>query len=404
MGYIYDVDTQAVKDAQKDLSDIQTEEIKKKLQDEQDALDKTISELEKYKALWAEIPDLFEKQQNQQLATSLWGKEYESLILQNRTVDIENFKNNYLDAQAKINNNEELIKSFEEKKTYYNKLKDQWSNLSGEYEKQQNRMYAAQVMGADWESQVLSGRIDVMTKFGNDYVAIQDAITQAQWNATNERIKAYQAEADAAVAAANAAVQAERNKQALKDTSDTEVGKNTYNPGTSSAGMPSNANGKDGGNRYAAATASQRNNNTIMSNEQKKTIAASKKRANNIRKYANGGVVKINPDDLLTGLAKQHGEDGFAMVQDGERILTQQQTASFDHFVDLITGMNITPQMLMPDFMKAAQTVTNNNRPNYSVNMGDVVLNGVQNTKDFGAALMKYIPGEFGRQLCGRTR
>lgn len=92
------------------------------------------------------------------------------------------------------------------------------------------------------------------------------------------------------------------------------------------------------------------------------------------------------------------------MVQDGERILTQQQTASFDRFVDLITGMNVTPQMLMPDFMKTAQAVTNNNKQNYSVNIGDIHLHDVQNPKDFGSALMKYIPGEFGRQLCGRTR
>ena len=176
-----------------------------------------------------------------------------------------------------------------------------------------------------------------------------------------------------------------------------------------SAGAPTSVINKITGNKSntsAAATADQRKNNSniIMSNEQKKTIAASKKRANNIRKYANGGVVKINPDDLLTGLAKQHGEDGFAMVQDGERILTQQQTASFDRFVDLITGMNVTPQMLMPDFMKTAQAVTNNNKQNYSVNIGDIHLHDVQNPKDFGYALMKYIPGEFGRQLCGRTR
>lgn len=66
--------------------------------------------------------------------------------------------------------------------------------------------------------------------------------------------------------------------------------------------------------------------------------------------------------------------------------------------------MNVTPQMLMPDFMKAAQAITTNNTPSYSVNIGDIHLHDVQNTKDFGAALMKYIPGEFGRQLCGRTR
>jgi hypothetical protein len=50
------------------------------------------------------------------------------------------------------------------------------------------------------------------------------------------------------------------------------------------------------------------------------------------------------------------------------------------------------------------QAITTNNTPSYSVNIGDIHLHDVQNTKDFGAALMKYIPGEFGRQLCGRTR
>lgn len=168
--------------------------------------------------------------------------------------------------------------------------------------------------------------------------------------------------------------------------------------GMISAGAPTSVINKITGNKSntsAAATADQRKNNSniIMSNEQKKTIAASKKRANNIRKYSNGGVVKINPDDLLTNLAKQHGEDGFAMVQDGERILTQQQTVSFDRFVDLITGMNVTPQMLMPDFMKAAQTVTNNNRPNYSVNMGEIHLHGVQNVDEFSKEIVKRMPG-----------
>lgn len=428
-GYVFKQDGEAIRDAQKDLSDIQTEEIKKKLQDEQDALDKTIEELEKYKALWAEIPDLFEKQQNQQLTTAILGKEYEALILQNRVTDIENFKKKYLDAQSKINNNEQLIKSLEEKKTYYSNLKDQWSALSGEYEKQQNRMYAAQVMGANWETQVLSGRIDVMTKFGNDYVSIQDAITQAQWNATNERIKAYQAEADAAAAAANAAVQAERNKQALKDTSDTEVGKTTYNPGTSSAGMPSNANGKDGGNRYAAATADQRKNNpnTIMSNEQKMTIAASKssftgsssdtrKLFHNIRRYASGGVVKVNPNDVFfKDTAKQIGEDTISFVRDGERILTPVQNKWWEKWTDNIpqivnlleniphdafTGMNDLVRNLSEN--NVSKTVSNS-QP-ITISIGDIVLQGVQNPEQLSDAIYARLPGIMSQKFSLKQR
>lgn len=409
-GYVYTQDYEDIKSKQKDLSDIKNEEIIDKLKKEQDAIDDSIEILNKYKELWADISKAYEEETNKQLAIELWGSEYEKLILLNRTSDIENFKNKYVGTQKEINSNEELIKSYNEKVDYYNKLKEQWQSITDEYDKQRNAQYASQVLGANWENDVLNGRLSTWDNFRNQYVSLQQAIADAQVQSANAQIKALQALADAAQASANAQIEAaQRVRREEIDNSSHSIGDAVNIDGMISAGAPTSVINKITGNKSntsAAATADQRKNNSniIMSNEQKKTIAASKKRANNIRKYANGGVVKINPDDLLTGLAKQHGEDGFAMVQDGERILTQQQTASFDRFVDLITGMNVTPQMLMPNFMKAAQTVTNNNTPSYSVNIGDIHLHDVQNTKDFGAAIMKYIPGEFGRQLCGRTR
>ena len=137
-----------------------------------------------------------------------------------------------------------------------------------------------------------------------------------------------------------------------------------------------------------------------MSNEQKRIIAASKK---HVRKYAKGGVVKINPDDLLADLAKQHGEDGFAIVQDGERILTQQQTASFDRFVDLITGMNVTPQMLMPDFTRFANGNSTDNS-SVIVNIGDINLQGVQNAEQLGDAIIKRLPGYITQKFNNKQR
>lgn len=404
-GYVYSADFEAIRDAQKSYDDAE-------LDLKTSELSKQVSELEKFKAQWDSVKDAYQDNIDSMNAIALLGSEYQKLILNNNILDIENFKNQYVGIQQQINSNEELIKSYEEKKNYYDKLKSEWSALSDEYENKQNEMLASQVLGANWENDVLNGRLSTLDGFRTQYISVQQAIADAQWQSANEQIKALQALADAAWASANEQINAAKEAQKAASGSTGSAGSvgSAYNvSGMISAGAPTSVINKITGNKSntsAAATADQRKNNSniIMSNEQKKTIAASKKRANNIRKYANGGVVKINPDDLLTGLAKQHGEDGFAMVQDGERILTQQQTASFDRFVDLITGMNVTPQMLMPDFMKTAQAVTNNNRPNYSVNMGDVVLNGVQNTKDFGAALMKYIPGEFGRQLCGRTQ
>ena len=379
-GYFYDVDYDTIKDTQKSYDDAELDLKTSELQ-------KQIDALTDFKSKWDDVKNAYQYNIDEMNATALLGHDFQQTILNNNILDVENFKNQYVGIQQQINSNEALINSYNEKIQYYNALKEQWQSITSEYENQQGELLAQQYFGADWEAGVLNGRISMLNNFKNDYISIQQAIANAAWASANEQIRAA--------------------KEAQKAASGSEGGAGTIGGNDTSkkvggytpAGMPSNANGKDGGNRYAAATASQRNNNTIMSNEQKKTIAASKKRANNIRKYANGGVVKINPDDLLTGLAKQHGEDGFAMVQDGERILTQQQTASFDRFVDLITGMNITPQMLMPDFMKTAQAVTNNNRPNYSVNMGDVVLNGVQNPDQLADAIIKYMPGTMKQKL-----
>ena len=175
-----------------------------------------------------------------------------------------------------------------------------------------------------------------------------------------------------------------------------------------SAGAPTSVINKITGNKSntsAAATADQRKNNSniIMSNEQKKTIAASKKRANNIRKYANGGVVKVNPDDLFSDIAKHNGEDGFIVASNGERVLTERQNVSFEKFVDLITGMNITPQMLMPDFTKFA---TGNSTDNSSVivNIGDINLQGVQNAEQLGDAIIKRLPGYITQKFNNKQR
>ena len=399
-GYVYSADFEAIRDAQKSYDDAE-------LDLKTSELSKQVSELEKFKAQWDSVKDAYQDNIDSMNAIALWGSEYQKLILNNNILDVENFKNQYVGIQQKINSNEELIKSYEEKKNYYDKLKSEWSALSDEYENKQNEMLASQVLGANWENDVLNGRLSTLDGFRTQYISVQQALADAQWQSANEQIKALQALADAAWASANEQINAAKEAQKAASGSTGSAGSvgSAYNvSGMISAGAPTSVINKITGNKSntsAAATADQRKNNSniIMSNEQKKTIAASKKRANNIRKYANGGVVKINPDDLLADLAKQHGEDGFVMARNGERVLTPNQNASFEKFVDLITGMNITPQMLMPDFMKAAQTVTNNNRPNYSVNMGDVVLNGVQNPDQLADAIIKYMPGTMKQKL-----
>lgn len=383
-GYIYDVDYDAIKDAQSSYDDAELDLKTSELQ-------KQIDTLTDFKSKWDDVKNAYQYNIDEMNATALLGSNFQQTILNNNIIDIENFKNQYVGIQQQINSNEALINSYNEKIEYYNALKEQWQSITSEYENQQGELLAQQYFGADWEAGVLNGRISMLNNFKNDYISIQQAIANAAWASANEQIRAAKEAQKAASGSEGGAGTIGGN-----DTSKTVGG---YTP----AGMPSNANGKDGGNRYAAATASQRNNNTIMSNEQKRTIAASKKHVKNIRRYANGGIVKINPDDLLADLAKQHGEDGFVMARNGERVLTPNQNASFEKFVDLITGMNITPQMLMPDFTRFA---TGNSTDNSSVivNIGDINLQGVQNAEQLGDAIIKRLPGYITQKFNNKQR
>jgi chromosome segregation ATPase len=186
-GYFYDIDQDAYKDAQQNLQDIKNEEVIKKLEDEQDALDDSIELLEKYRDLWNDIADAYKKKTNEALAVALWGENYEKLILQNRTQDIESFKDKYLEIQSKIDDNKSLIDSYQEKVDYYNKLKEQWNEISSAYEKEQQRMYAAQILGANWEKDVLDGRLDVLSQFRDQYLEIQRQMTQAALDGARAR-------------------------------------------------------------------------------------------------------------------------------------------------------------------------------------------------------------------------
>lgn len=191
--FIFTTDQDAIRDAQEELQDIETEELISRLEDEQEIIQNSIDVLEEYRQKWQEITDCYDTELNRQLAIMLFGENYENRILQNRIEDIESFKNDYISIQAQIDDNQSMIDSYNEKIEYYQNLKDQWSAISEAYEKERDRQYAAQVLGAQWESDVLSGRISTLTNFKNEYVALQQAI------------------ADAAVASANAVVQANQN-------------------------------------------------------------------------------------------------------------------------------------------------------------------------------------------------
>lgn len=190
--FVYSTDQNAIRDAQQTLQDIKTEELINNLEKEQEGIDAEIEKLQEYKEKWQEITSAKETEQNKQLAIALWGQDYERFILQNRISDIESFKNNYVSIQKQIENNQGLIDSYSQKVDYYNKLKEQWTSITDAYKQAQEDQYATMVLGAQWESDVLSGRINVLNNFKNQYIAIQQAITNAALEAARAQALAAQ--------------------------------------------------------------------------------------------------------------------------------------------------------------------------------------------------------------------
>ena len=60
-----------------------------------------------------------------------------------------------------------------------NEYKDKWSDISSVYEESQNRIYAASILGANWEDEILAGRLDKWKDFKNEYLRIQEELANA---------------------------------------------------------------------------------------------------------------------------------------------------------------------------------------------------------------------------------
>lgn len=196
--FVYQTDRDEVREAQKNLQDLTLEQTISAMEKEIGLLEDQIEVLEEFKSKWSDISDAYEKEVNRQNAILLWGREYEKMILSNRLSDIDSFKNSYISIQQQIDDNEGLIESYNEKVDYYNKLKEQWSDISKAYEQSQEDQYASMLLGAQWESDVLSGRIDVLNNFKNQYIAIQQAITNAALEAARAQANAQSIQASSA--------------------------------------------------------------------------------------------------------------------------------------------------------------------------------------------------------------
>lgn len=188
--FVYSTDNSAIRDAQDSLHDAKYNVDVANLKKQQDDIDNYIDTLNEFKDKWNEISDAFSEAQDTMNLKQYLGSEYQRIILSNNLADIENFKNQYVAIESQINSNEQLKTSYEEKVDYYNNLKQQWEDCTSKYDDEKNKLYASQILGANWEAEVLSGRQQTLANFTSEYERLCQRQADATVNAYNTEVQA----------------------------------------------------------------------------------------------------------------------------------------------------------------------------------------------------------------------
>ena len=418
--FIYTTDSNAIRDAQQTLQDIKTEELINNLEKEQDALDSEIEKLEEFKEKWQEITSAKETEQNKQLAIALWGQDYERFILQNRISDIENFKNKYVSIQQQIDDNSSLIDSYKEKIEYYQNLKEQWSSISDAYKNAQEDQYATMVLGAQWEKDVLNGRIDTLNKFKDEYISIQQAITSAAKEAAQAQAQAN-AQAQSSSSSGGSSGSASSGSSTKPSTTQQSPPTEKYNVVRIIGTYPTDYSAIQAMNTEKAKAPNYKFRMVQTSNgmQVQKIIESgydsaylANKRANELKekyknntyrvlKFAKGGVVNKKDEDL-SSVAKLVGEDTMVAVKEGERILTPIQNDMWEKWTQALPSLQNLSNMIkvnVPDYSVLNNVVARNNSVQPSFSIGEIHLHEVNNVDSLANAIIRELPSKVSQKL-----
>lgn len=131
-----------------------------------------------------------EKANNQR--TKLVYKEGVGMVYETDPEAIRSAQDEVADAQyqIRISEIEKSISKLEEARdnatsaiddmiSKLNEYANEWKNIANEYTWAQEDLIAAQVLGAEWETDILNGRLDTLRTFKDEYISIQQAMVDA---------------------------------------------------------------------------------------------------------------------------------------------------------------------------------------------------------------------------------
>ena len=207
--------------------------------------------------------------------------------------------------------------------------RDKWNEISDEYEEQQNKLIAAEILGADWEKQVLDGRLNVLNTFKDQYIQIQQAMAAAAQAAASEQLKAGQE------AAKNAVSDSEHKKD--------DTASETAKPGNTSSKTTSKASPKTEPPKINKGSAAKTGTGILRGEAGRNfQVTAYSTGTENARK----GLNLVGEDGIETFI----GNDGSAALvtapslipmEGGETVKNKQDTREL--FRNLANGNSLSP-------------------------------------------------------------
>ena len=275
---------------------------------------------------------------------------------------------------------EALDKNIEKLQEY----KDKWGEIADAYQDEQDRLMAAQVLGQNWEAEILNGRIETLTSFRDKYISIMAEIAAKveEIEALERRIKEAQNSISSSSGGAGGGGGSSGNGATLPKhwrVIDTVTGKVVESGFSSKAEAEAFA-----ANWYHAgvrATVQQYANGTMFS---PKTLA-----------YVDDGIGSNAGSELIVR-APKHGR--LTSLELGSGVIPAQATKN-------LIAMAKSPQTMLQEQFKnlfsnqmlAANTVGTNKI--FEFKFGDIIMHGVNDTTSFAKILTREFPAILKQEL-----
>ena len=297
------------------------------------------------------------------------------------------------------------------------------------------------VLGAQWESDVLSGRIDVLNNFKNQYIAIQQAITNAALEAARAQANAQSIQASSASSGGGGysgggsstnggnekVVQLQRFMNQVFGSNLTEdgiMGSKTKEAikhmqlliGASQTGVYDKATYDK--LKYYVGKTLRENDKTLYNIARSlgypkyaKGTTNAKKGVALVSEKEHGDEIIIDNNDnayVAEGEQLHYFEGGETVIKasESEKILTNMENLiPLQDYVSPFSGMNLQPinyssmvmsSLNLPDFSKLA-TVNRDNST--SVSIGEIHLHEVNNVDSFANAIIRELPNKISQKL-----